>query len=149
MTDEDLDYYSPAPVKALTPRVKEFPETAFSRCIPRAKRRHLTMEYPRPDITATKVPKMDTVFRSALGRNTADWSDEQLAKVQATILAACAPLANLWSHMDSQGLRASPGETMPTGDVFRVARDTLALIGNASCYISHSSSAASMPSIQQ
>ena len=133
--DKDLNN-SLAPVKALTPGVKEFMETAFSKCIPRAKRRRLASDYPRPDITVTKVPRMDTIFRSVFGKNTTDRSDEQLAKFQAAVLAACAPLANLWSHMDDQGLRGRPGETIPTEEVLRVAKDTLALLGNANRYIS-------------
>ena len=94
------------------------------------------MEYPRPDIPETKVPKMDTVFQSALGRSSTDRSDEQLAKIQTTVLAACSPLANLCSHMEIQGIMGKPGEVVTAEDVIKVAKDSLALLGNANCYIS-------------
>lgn len=51
---------------------------------------------------------MDTL--TALGRNTVDCSDEQLAKIQAIILAACLPLATLWSNMDVQEIKGKPEE---------------------------------------
>ena len=121
-----MDYYDSAPVTHLTPGVKEFMEKAFTKSIPKAKRRCLSKEYPRPDTPVTKVPKLDMVFRTALGKGTTDRSDEQLAKIQGTVLAASAPLANLWSHMEGQGIKGSTGETIPTEDVIRVMRDSLA-----------------------
>ena len=134
--EEDLDYYDSAPVMRLEPKVKEFVEKAYSRCIPRAKRRRLTREYPRPDTPATKVPKLDMVFQSALGRTSTDRSDDQLSRIQTSVLAAGAPIANFWSHLEAQGLIGQPGETIPTLDVVRVMKDTLALLGNAVSYIS-------------
>ena len=76
------------------------------------------------------------VFRSALGNATRDCSDEQLAKIQRTILVASAPLANFWSHMEKQGIKGTTEELIPTDDVVWVMRHSLALLGNASCYIS-------------
>ena len=67
---------------------------------------------------------------------TVDCSDEQVAKVQATVLAACSTLANLLSHMEEQGLKGQQGELIPTTDVAWVSKDTLALLGNAVSYIS-------------
>ena len=95
--EDDPDYYSSTP---LSPSVQEFMETSFSKCVPRMKRQRLALEYPRPDVQGTKVPKLGTIFRSALGRNVTYKSDDQLAKVQTTVLAACSPIANLWSHLD-------------------------------------------------
>ena len=94
------------------------------------------MEYPRPDTPSTKVPKMDTVFKSALGRDKMDKTDEHLAKIQSAVLAACSPVANLWVHLEKQGFKGKPGEFIPTEEVTKVARDTLALLGNANSYIS-------------
>lgn len=125
-----------APVKKVEPKVKEFVEKAFSRCIPRPKRRKLTRDYPRPDTPATKVPKLDMVFQSALGRNSTDRSDDQLSRIQTSVLAAGAPVTNFWSHLEAQGLLGRPGETIPTSDVVKVMKDTLALLGNAVSYIS-------------
>ena len=94
------------------------------------------MEYPRPDTPSAKVPKLDTVFKSALAGEGTAKSDQDLAKIQASVLAACAPIANLWAHLDSQGFKGNAGEYSPTEDVLRVTKDTLALLGNASNYIS-------------
>lgn len=79
---------------------------------------------------------MDTIFKSALGRDRADKSDENLAKIQSAVLAACSPIANLWVHLEKQGFKGKPGELIPTEDVTKVAKDMLALLGNASSYIS-------------
>ena len=58
---------------------------------------------------------------------------KQLAKVQATVLATCAPLVNFWSHMSE--FAGKTEELIPVSDVIRVTQDTLALIGNASNYV--------------
>ena len=134
--DDDLEYYGSGPTTPLPPNVKEFLDATFSKCIPRKKRRRLASEYPRPDTPSTKVPKMDTVFKSALGRDRVDKTDDHLAKIQAAVLAASAPVANLWVHLERQGFKGEPGELIPTEDVTKVAKDTLALLGNASSYIS-------------
>ena len=60
-----------------------------------------------------------------------------MSRIQAAVLASCAPLVNLWAQMVENGLLGKPGELIPTKDVLRVTRDTLALIGNASSYVSH------------
>ena len=131
-----MEYYGSEQTTPLPQNVREFMEIVFSKSIPRKKRRRLSLEYPRPDTPNIKVPKLDTIFKSALGRDKVDKTDEHLAKIQATVLAACSPVANLWSHLDTQGFKGRPGESIPTEDVIRVAKDTLALLGNASCYIS-------------
>lgn len=133
---EDSDYYNSAPVTHLAPNSKEFVEKALTRSIPRAKRQKLAKEYPRPNTPAAKVPKLDMVFRSALGKGTSDRSDEQLAKIQGAVLAAGNPITNLLSHFEGQGIKGYTDEVVPSGDVVRVMKDTLALLGNASCYIS-------------
>ena len=66
--DDVMDYYDSTPVTHLTPGVKEFMERAFTKSIPKRKRLHLAKEYPRPDTMVTKVPKLNLVFRSALGK---------------------------------------------------------------------------------
>ena len=62
-------------------------EKAFSRCMPRTKRRQLASDYPRPDTPATTTPKLEMVFRSALRKTTTDHSDEQLVIAQSAVLA--------------------------------------------------------------
>lgn len=87
-----------------------------------------------------RVPKINHVFKSVSGKTTVDRSDEQLAKVQATVLTAFAPPppppANVLSHMEDYGLKSQQDVLIPTTDVVRVSKDTLALLGNAVSYIS-------------
>lgn len=84
-----------------------------------------------------RVPKINHVFKSVSGKTTVDRSDEQLAKVQATVLTAFAPPpANVLSHMEDYGLKGQQDVLIPTTDVVRVSNDTLALLGNAVSYIS-------------
>lgn len=66
--DDVMDYYDSTPVTHLTPGVKEFMERAFTKSFPKRKRLHLAKEYPCPDTMVATVPKLNPVFRSALGK---------------------------------------------------------------------------------
>lgn len=90
----DTNYYTSTPASNLAEDVKLFLNTTFRRCIPKKRRLEMAKEYPRPDMPATKVPRLDSDIKSALGRDQPDHKDENLSKVQASILASCAPLAN-------------------------------------------------------
>lgn len=59
-------------------------------------------------------------------------SDKGLCRLQAAALAPCALLA----EMANQGFSGKADKLMHTSEVFRAIQDTLALIGNASEYIS-------------
>ena len=50
-------------------------------------------------------------------------------------LPVTAPLVNFWSHLSQQGITVKSDVAIPAGDVFKVIKDTLVLIGNASNYI--------------
>ena len=63
-------------------------------------------------------------------------SDRQLAQIQASDLAACAPFINLWSELEYQGLSGKPNDLIPVNEVLKISKTTLMLIGNASNYIS-------------
>lgn len=134
--NDPKDYYASGPAKVMAEEVKSFMNTTFRKCIPKRKRTEMAKEYPRPDMPAAKVPKMDPDIKSALGRDQPDRRDESLSKVQASVLASCSPLANFWSHLQEQGFEGKEDELIPASDVLRVTKDTLALIGNASNYIS-------------
>ena len=82
------------------------------------------------------VPTLDHDIKGALGKELPDKSDAQMAKAQATVLATCAPLANFWFHLAEQELTGKPEELIPVSEVIKLTKDTLALIGNASNYIS-------------
>ena len=63
-------------------------------------------------------------------------SDRQLARIQASVLAACAALVNLWSQLEGQGLSGKPNDLILVSEVLKISNTTLMLIGNASNYIS-------------
>ena len=91
--------------------------------------------YTRPNLPVTKVPRLDVDFRSVVGREQPDRQDQKIAKVQASVLATSAPLVKFWSHLSQQGITAKSDVAIPAGDVVKVIKDTLVLIGNASNYI--------------
>lgn len=88
---------------------------------------------PLPNLVGTKPPIADTDIVSILGKDFPTKGDEELRRIQAPALAACAPITNLWSQMASQGFSGKQDEVIPTSDVITVMRETL---GNASAYIS-------------
>jgi len=105
VNEEDMEdatdpesYYSSASADSLAQEVKTFVGMTFHHSIPKRKRLDMAKEYPIPDMPASKVPKLDPDIKGALDRDFADRRDEQMAKIQASIMASCAPLANLWSH---------------------------------------------------
>ena len=117
--------------------VDDFIGKTFRRCLPKWKRWEIAKEYPKPSSSSTVVPKLDHDIKGVhvLGKELPEKADAQLARLQATVLATCAPLANFWSHLSEQEFTGKTDELIPVSDVIRVTQDTLALIGNASNYI--------------
>ena len=67
---------------------------------------------------ATKVPKLDSVFRSALGKTATDRSDE--------LAVICTGSACISSQpMEPHGGSSKSREVVPTDDILRVIRETL------------------------
>ena len=118
-------------------KVKSFLESTFRRCLPR-KRRAIYREYPKPNLNIVSVPKADKDIVSILDRSFPTSDDRSLSRIQAAVLASSAPLANLWSQLISEGFSGKQDELIPAKEVIRTIRETLALIGNASSYISNS-----------
>ena len=113
--------------------VKKFLMSTFRRCIPKKRRLAISRTYPVPDVSALRVPKADKDIASILDKDFPTKSDKEL-RIQAAALAPCAPLANLLSEMMKQGF-CGKDELMPTSEVVKVIRDSLALIGNVLAYI--------------
>ena len=136
--DADLDpesYYRSTPQK-MAKTVDEFMNKTFRRCLPKRKRWDIVKEYPKPSCSSVAVPKLDHDIKGAIGKDFPEKNDAQLAKIQTAVLATCAPLANLWSHLAEQESSEKSEELIPVSDVIKVTQDTLALIGNASNYTS-------------
>ena len=104
--------------------VERFLKATFSKCLP-TKRRRLYSLHPRADKDISNV----------LGRDFPRQGDQQLAKVQKAVLAASGPLIGLWSDLSSQGFSGKSYELMPVKSVIEVCQQSLALVGNASCFI--------------
>ena len=151
--DEDAEvdpesYYQSTP-QEMEKVVNDFIGKTFHRCLPKRKRFELAREYPKPSSSAVAVPTLDYDIKGALGKEVPEKSDAQMAKIQATVLATCAPLANFWSHLAEQQLTGKPEELIPVSEVIKLTQDTLALIGNASNYISQSRRSSIISSISK
>lgn len=133
--DEDPDAYYHSNPKVVHKTVQEFMGKTFHRCIPKRKRLDLAKLYPKPDLPESAAPKLDHDIKGALSNEISDHNDLQLAKVQATILASSAPATNFWSHLLETDLTGKE-DMIPASEVIKVLKDTLALLGNASNYVS-------------
>ena len=116
--------------------VKKFIESTFTKGMPKAKRRQVAREFPKPALDALKVPKADRDIVSILGKDFPTKVDKELSKVQAAILASPAPLLSLWAQLEEQSFSGKPDELVPSSAVLRAIRETIALIGNASIFTS-------------
>ena len=70
-----------------------------------------------------------------LGRDFPLLGDQQLSKIQSAILAASGQIIGLWLDPSNEGFSE---KLMPVKTVIETGQQTLALIGNASCYINES-----------
>ena len=143
----DPESYCQSTPQKMAKVVDDFIGKTFRRCLPKRKRWEIAKEYPKPSSSSTAVPKLDHDIKGALGKELPEKADAQLAKLQATVLATCAPLANFWSHLSEQEFTGKTEELIPVSDVIRVTQDTLVLIGNASNYISQARRTAVINSI--
>ena len=116
--------------------MSEFIDVAFKKCLPRKTRKDLAEEFPRPAIDSTQVPTTDSILMDFMGNDFPKKQDEQLSKIQASVIASCSPLANLWSELDAREMKGVKSELIPVDVVLRSIQATLTLIGNATNYIS-------------
>ena len=131
----DLEsYYESATEDRTAEGVQKFISVAFKRCLSRQKRKELAREYPKPQVA--KAPETDPLLADFLGKRYPEQQDKQLSRIQTSILAACAPLTDLWSKLCDQGLSGEEDELIPVEEVLKIIRASLALIGNSSNYVS-------------
>lgn len=79
---------------------------------------------------------MDKDISSFLGKQYPASSEKTLAKIQATVTASVNPLLDLVGDLVDQGFTGKPEELIPAKEVLKVAKESIALIGNAFNYIS-------------
>ena len=127
-------YYDTAPEETTAKCVSEFIDIAFNKCLPRKTRRSIAEEFPRP--ASAKVPTTDSILVDFMATDFPKKQDEQLSKIQASVIASCSPIANLWSELDAQQMKGTKSELIPADVVLKSIQATLTLIGNANNYIS-------------
>ena len=127
-------YYESATEDRTAEDIQKFISVAFKRCLSRQKRKELAREYPKPQVA--KAPETDPLLADFLGKRYPEQQDKQLSRIQTSILAACAPLTDLWSKLCDQGLSGEEDELIPVEEVLKIIRASLALIGNSSNYVS-------------
>lgn len=127
-------YYDTAPEDTTAKCVSDFIDVAFNKCLPRKTRRNIAEEFPRP--ASAKVPTTDPILVDFMARDFPKKQDEQLSKIQASVIASCSPIANLWSELDAQQMKGTKSELIPGDVVMKAIQATLTLVGNASSYIS-------------
>jgi hypothetical protein len=138
-SEEEFDpetYYETGKRQNTPDVIQKFVESTFTKCMPKPKRRKVARDFPKPALDVLKVPKADRDIVSILGKDFPTKVDKELSKVQAAILAAPAPLLSLWSQLEDQSFSGKPDELVPSSVVLKSIRETVALIGNASIFIS-------------
>ena len=67
------------------------------------------------------MQKIDSDIFGALRGEFSMSSDKQLARIQASVLATCAPVINLWSQLEDQGLSGKPNDLFPVSEVLKIS----------------------------
>ena len=129
-------YYNTSSEDTTAKCVSDFINVAFKRCLPRKTRKSLAEEFPRPAVASAQVPMTDSILADFMASDFPKKQDEQLSKIQASVIASSSPIANLWSELDAQEMKGTKSELIPADVVLRSIQATLTLIGNAANYIS-------------
>ena len=106
--------------------------SAFSSSLSNGERRRLRSAYPTPEVSATRCPKLDPVFKSSKVKQEVKSADTELARLQAFVHDPAAPLLQLIHGTDP----STEGPGLDIEDVMKAAADTIRLLGNASAQIS-------------
>ena len=106
-------YYNTASQDTTAKCVSEFIDVAFKKCLPRKTRRDFAEEFPRPEVDFAQVPTTDAILVDFMANDFLKKQDEQLSKIQASVIVSCSPLANLWSELDAQEMKGSKSELIP------------------------------------
>ena len=134
-SDQERSWLSHEEIPLPPDDVVSFLNTTFNKCLSRPKRRLLSRLYPRADIPVLHPPTADKDITSVLGSEFPAQTDQRLSKIQSSVLSSSGPLIRLWSELSLQGFTGEPEELIPVQSVLEVCQQTLALVGNASCYI--------------
>ena len=141
--DEDEDqvfdpdtYYNSALEDSTAVGVKALMNKTFKKCLSSRRRKEISQSFPRPDLPVTKTPVTDPLIIDFMNRDFPKKVDEQLSKVQTSVIASCALVACLMSQLEQRGLTGEADELMPIKEVMKVCKASLMLVGNAVQFIS-------------
>ena len=88
-------------------------------------RRDLADEFPHPAIASAQVPTTGSILVDFMAADFPKKQDEQLSKIQASVIASCSPIANLWSDLDAQEMKGARLELSPADVLLRSIQATL------------------------
>ena len=96
-----------------------------------SKARCASLTFPSP-----QSPAVDKDITSILGYDFPTNQDKQYVKIQSSILPAVGPAIGLLIDLAKQDFSGDTGELIPVKDIIEVLKETLVLVGSASCFIS-------------
>ena len=97
----------------------------------------MAADNPLPNIPALAASIADHVIVDYMGGAFPTKLDTQLKRLQSTVIAAAAPILNLWAELEEQEVStAAQGGLIPVKVVLECFQKTLVLLGNASNYMS-------------
>ena len=83
-----------------------------------------------------RSPAVDKDITSILDCDFPTNQDKQYVKIQSSILPAVGPAIDILIDLAKQNFSGDTGELIPVKDIIEVLKETLVLVGNASCFIS-------------
>lgn len=137
--DENFDFeswLSSSASSEIPDSIMHFLIIAFSKCLSHDKRKMLINACPRPNVPLLRSPVADKDITNILGRDFPTDQDKQFVKIQSSVISAAGPAIGLLTDLATQDFVGDPGELIPVKDIIDVLKETLVLVGNASCFIS-------------
>ena len=111
--------------------IQSYLEKHLKRRLSKEEREALFKEHPRPDLDVTLPPKVDKYVSEFLGKKFPRYHDNELMKIQATVLACIHPLTTAWQELIEDGLETEPELMVPPRAVVEIIQRSLCLIGSA------------------
>lgn len=114
--------------------MEEFIKSSFYKGLSKEARTKALEQFPKP--ASVQIPSADSVLTDFMGSNFPKWYDDQLAKVQSTILASAFPVFNMWADSLDQDITGEEAAVIPADVVLKTIKSTISLVGNAFNYVS-------------
>ena len=108
-----------------------FVTSAFNSTLSNGERRRVRSAFPTPEVTVTRCPKLDAIFKTSSVKQDVKTADAELVRLQAFVHDPVAPLLQLVHAMDDESVF-----TLDLDGAKKAAADAVRLLGNASAQIS-------------